>query len=753
MTISINPILPVGVIGLTGVLLAGALVYGSRVLRAKNIPEHWIAGLAVIRTLAIILFLACLLRPTLAFMRTVTRGPDLIVLLDTSRSMAFTDPEAKANRFEVVKSALQSGPLAANYLDRFTVHWFAFDRSARPVTRRDLGNLTADGDATCYADSLSTAWSFYQQGQDRENAAELRACRVLLASDGNDHGAGNVIDVARDCGVPVDTLAPPPAGEENLAASVQIAGVQSSRRVLLGSESRFEVTVRQNGAGQIPFVLTLNEDNQTILKQEFSFPGHDTERSLSFAYQPASVGIKKYTLRVTPRDPAAAVKPSPPAEISVKVESRHNEVLVLDDAWRWEFRFLCRTFEDDPSFSFTGFFARGPGIYLQFGKPDRRVSLAGFPQTRAELAWFDTYVIGDVTPSRWPKALAPALYNLVTEEGKSLIVVASPNIMKLAQVPELRELLPVEVNSQTAHPIPGPVADRVSLEGSASPIFFNPPGAAAVQRWPNLPPLDQIYPVVRKRPAATVLLEAVGQANDYGNLIIAAEHTVGRGRVIFIATDTLWKWQMNGPVDSEGNTPYSAFWQQTLRALQPARLASGNANVWVQPDHSQYTAGQTVTLKLEVAADHPLMRPAVDITVTLPDSRKIPLLGRADPSNQNRFTADFEATMPGQYQIDAALTAEGRPLADAQTVIDARRPEPETADVRIDRTALLQIAAATGGQTLDSANSKTWPEVSNKKITIRQTQVVDLWNNLWLLLALTVVLGLDWLIRLMRGYV
>lgn len=753
MTITINPVLPAGGIVLTGILLAGCLAYGSRVLRAKNIPRRWIAGLAVLRVLAIGLFLACLLRPTMAFVRVVTRGPDLIVLLDTSRSMSLVDTEAKASRIEAVKSALQSGPLADDYLGRFTVHWFAFDRNARPIVRRELADLTAAGETTCYADSLISAWSFYRQGHVREDAAEPLACRVLLASDGNDRGARDMVDAARDRGVPIDTLAPPTAGEERLAASVRIAGVQSSRRVLLGSQSRFLVTVRQNGAGQIPFVLTLNEDGQTILKQEFTFSGRDAECDLSLAYQPASVGIKKYVARVAPKDPAAAVKPSPPCEVSVKVESRRHEVLILDDAWRWEFKFLRRIFEDDPSFSFTAFLACGPGIYMQFGESDRRVNLAGFPQTRAELAWFDTYVIGDVTPARWPTAIAPALYHLVTEEGKSLIVIASPDIMKLAQVPELRALLPVEVNSQTAHPIPGPVADRVSLEGSASPLFFSPPGAAGVQRWPNLPPLDQIYPVVRKRPAATVLLEAVRQANDYGNLIIAAEHTVGRGRVLFIATDTLWKWQMNGTVDSEGNTPYSAFWQQTLRALQPARLAAGSANLWVQTDRSQYAAGQTVTLKLRSESDLPLTRPAVDITVTLPDSRKIPLLGRADPADQNRFAADFEATMPGQYQIDAALTAEGRPLADAQTVIDARRPEPETADVRIDRAALLQIASATGGQVLDSASPRTWPEVSNKKITVRQPQVVDLWNSLWLLLALTVVLGLDWLIRLMRGYV
>ena len=69
----------------------------------------------------------------------------------------------------------------------------------------------------------------------------------------------------------------------------------------------------------------------------------------------------------------------------------------------------------------------------------------------------------------------------------------------------------------------------------------------------QLPPLDQVYPALRKRPAASVLLEATRQANNHGNLIVMAEHTVGRGRVLEMDGSGKIRWQMDnlsGPYDA-----------------------------------------------------------------------------------------------------------------------------------------------------------------------------------------------------------
>lgn len=754
MNFDLNPILPVGVIASGALALTVALIYGSVVLLRKNIPRKWVLILGIFRLLAIIIFTLCLLRPAISRVRSILQNPDLLVMVDTSQSMALSDPPEQISRFDKVLGVLQKSPLASEYLSRFKVYWFAFDENARPIKNHELQALTPVGQTTSYGKSLKTAWSFYRQMKARESGGGAQSGRILIVSDGHDREGGEGIEVARRLGPAIDTLAPSAAAGGKEAPQLEIANVQSPGRALSGSESKLLVTVRQSGAEKVPLVMTLAEDGKTIRNYEFAFTPNERERRINLSCQPGLPGIRQYSLRVAPRDSSAKIRASAPYTLSLKVESGKNEVLFLEDAWRWEFKFLRRVFENDPNFSFTGFMARAPGIFMQFGEPDRQVALAGFPQTRPELAAFDIFVLGDVNPSHWPQGFAAALYDLVVEEGKSLMVIAGPNIARIASVPELNALLPVEVSAQTAQPIAGPVAEQISAEGSTAAFFSGPNGKASAACWSKLPPLDQIYAPLRKRPAATILLEAADRANDYGNLIIAAEHTVGRGRVLFIGTDTLWKWQMISPRDADGNTPYSFFWQQALRAMRPRRLTAGGANLWIQTDRSRYTSPATVSLTVEVEFPKSLGQPAVEGQVTLPDNRNFPLVFTPHPAKAGVFESEFGVSGPGQYRISASLNANGKAVADTVTAIEAHEPAPETDWIVINEANLAQIAAVSGGKKIDADDPASWPEFSpTGKIPVQQTRTFKFWQEFWLLIILTAVLGLDWFIRLMRGYV
>lgn len=99
--------------------------------------------------------------------------------------------------------------------------------------------------------------------------------------------------------------------------------------------------------------------------------------------------------------------------------------------------------------------------------------------------------------------------------------------------------------------------------------------------------MDQIYVPQRKKPAATVLAEADDPSGVGRKLIVMAEHTVGRGRVLYVGTDTLWKWQMLGRADEAGNTAYRYFWQQALRAMTPTRAAGRGVDIWLETDRSR----------------------------------------------------------------------------------------------------------------------------------------------------------------------
>lgn len=758
MTISWMPVLPLWAIAAIVLALLVLLLHGSMVLAKKRLPLPWIATLGVLRVAIVLVFGICMLQPIISFRRTVEEGTPLLVLLDVSKSMGIKDAAAPAGRLPDALQWLGNSGLQSSLAGRANVHWFAFDSHARTVNAGDAASLATNGASTRYAESLSDAWELYRQ-QRSEGAPVVPGGRVLLVSDGHDSGARDIAEVARELFLTVDTLAPASAPPDAAAQRVDIAHVQAPRRVLLGAESRFAVALRQEGLAGKTLTLELKEGEKPVATQPFAFAAGEREKTVGIAFRPEEAGLKEYTIGIAGAGKLDAARVenaggdggAPSRKFSVQVVGARNEVLFIEDSWRWEFKFLRRIFEDDPSFTLTAFLSRGQNAFVQLGEPERRTQVAGFPQTHAELAGFDTFVLGSADPRRWPRGFPESLRQLVEEDGKSVIVIGGPNLSEMMKHPAIAELLPVELSPESATPVTGPVAVRVTADGMAAP-FFAMPGGVPAAFWSSLPPVDQIYPALRKKPAASVLAESAQLGNSYGRFILMAEHTVGRGRVLFIGTDTLWKWQMLATT-TEGPTPYQVFWQQALRALAPIRQSAGNVGLFIEPDRSRHEPGQTVVLRAEVRSERPLVKPRVQAQVTLPDGKQLPLDFSPDTNAPGIFTARFAAAMPGQHKVAATVVADDKTAADVLIAFDVEENTAELSAQHINEANLARIARDTGGQRIDRANPATWKSLAAlEKVPVTRTETVDLWNRFALIIVLVLLLGADWLLRLLRGF-
>lgn len=730
MSIHVQPLLSVWVIALLLPVLLAVVGWGSSQLRAKQVPQPWIISLALLRLGAVLVFAIGLLQPVVSYSTTAPRRPELAVLLDTSQSMSLAD--GSESRLSRGAALLQSGELAERLKSEFVVRWFAFDRSARPITVTDLTGLRAEGETTQLADALRMVHNL-AVGNGAAPA------RLLLVSDGNDHGAADPAVEAVKLGVAVDVL-PVGSGVESADPAVAVTEVQAASRVLLGAETHLFALLRGAPAPrERNYTLKLNEDGREVLNLPVTLPAQQGEQRIELAYRPESAGVKRYTLGLV--GPGADEINYP---INVQVLDSKVEVLILDDTWRWEFKYLRRVFEDDPSFHFTALLPRG-GSVMQFGSPGRRAPLVGTPRNSADLAPFDLVILGDADPIRWPAGLPEALARAVINDGKSLVLVAGPNLGKLAGVPELHSLLPVEVARQSGAPTEGPVAVRLGNDTAAASFLFD---AASGGKVTGLPPLDRVYAPVRKRPAAHVVLQAAQLANAYGPLLIMAEHTVGRGRVLFIGTDTLWKWHTLAPGDS-GESPHRTFWQQTARAMTPPRPLA-DAALWLIPDRTRAEAGQPVTLR--ALARGPAAAGQLSASAALPDDSHAPLVFSPDPIEPGTWRCTFTPSATGPLRISANVRVDGKPAGDAEITIEVVPARSESADTRPNYAALARLASATGGNVIDPADPATWPSAGTTYTDV-QRHTVELWNDGVLLVTLALLLGTDWLLRLLRGFV
>jgi hypothetical protein len=188
--------------------------------------------------------------------------------------------------------------------------------------------------------------------------------------------------------------------------------------------------------------------------------------------------------------------------------------------------------------------------------------------------------------------------------------------------------------------------------------------------------------------------------------------------------------------------------------MTPARPSLPGVNLWIDPDRTHGVVGETIHIRAEIETDRPLPLPRIEATLLLPDDRPSPLVFTQDPTEPAVFRAEFEPATAGPYCLRATLNSEGKNAAEGSAVLEIDEPREETADAGVDRANLARIATATGGQMLDPARPETWPQDDiGSTRSASQARTLDLWNGGTLLYLLCAMLGIDWLVRLRRGYV
>lgn len=749
---------PAWLIAALAVAMVVLLLVGSSSLLRKRVPVRWVIGLGVLRVMIILVFVLCLLGPVVSYQRETTRKLDLLLLVDTSRSMAQPAPgQTDISRLAHGLSLLQQSGLLRDMEKHYTLHAFAFDRGAYAITKDELATLTPVGQSTQLDLSLQDArQTVISEQPGHANPAAI--ARAMLITDGLTTSDTDNPSALVPMDIPIDFL---DLGESEGTADespVRISSVQSQPRVLLGSDAAFIATLQREDRQARDITLLLTENDAPVATQAVRLDASESERSVRVDYQPRSVGVHRYRLAILPAGvrvtdratlaQAAAQSPNQSYEQSLRVDDGRTNLLYLEDTHRWSFRFIKRLVEDDPSYRLTAMLARGGGAYNRFGDPATVSLLTGFPQSIHDLRAMDIVILGDVNPKRWPAGLARALRHAVVEEGKSLVVVAGPHLEHWLATPELLALLPVECSADTAQPLEGPIDVAITPQGRAS-AFFADNQAIFSQ---TLPPLDFIYAPLRKKAGATVLVTAPAAATQSGEVIVMAEHSIGRGRVLWVGSDTLWKWQLTAAPNEKGVTPYSLFWQQALRALTPTQ--PGNQVLSLQAQRSQVAMHERVVLQASVRG---LRLPAdaiMQATLTLPDGSNAPLPLLADPGRPGEFGAQFQPAASGPHRINASLLARGKILGEGVLTLDVTPALSEDAPRPIAREKLLTLAGQTQGKRVVAMDPSTWPKpAQDQRQTITQAHLLDLWHHYVLMIVLCLLLGGDWLVRLLRGYV
>lgn len=546
------------------------------------------------------------------------------VLLDDSASMATRDVDTRS-RYEAAKADL------AKLVDRVG------DDVA--ITVRPLSGARPDGKVPDEPGSGPTPLG----DAIAEQALQQRRCdRLILLTDGRDSTDRDLTSLGeelhlRDTRVSVALYGSP------VAPADRGISVQPERTVLRLGE---ELVVRGAVTGPSAAGTVTLEENGTAVG---TIDAAADSGRFEFRHRPARKGNHLYVVSLAGNDAAAANNTT---QFTVQVVDDKINVLLVEGFPRFEFKLFKSVLEVDPLVNLVSVCqVPGGGVHVQ-GEPLHRNPEQGLVSSRADLFKYDVVVLrdvprnlfragGDTTESR-----LRAIVEFVTKRGGGLMVCGGQDVYRAGgyETSALAEVLPFDLGTHdSSEPqFEGRFFAEVVPTAVGHPLLRLLPDAADnSQRWNALPKLDGSNNVGRFKPLATPLLTrtvTVPGANDTTEdrtVPLLGVMTVGEGKVVGTAADTLWRWQLQPDFD---DPPLTMLLANIVRYLAPPPERKAERPL-VSLNDATPQVGQEVLLSTDLrdANFEPVRNADLVVTVTRPDGTSWRIFPRDLPEEPGHY--------------------------------------------------------------------------------------------------------------------
>ena len=756
--------------------------------------------LTSLRAIFVILVLALLLRPVLAFTVEGSIRRVLVVLFDGSASMQIKDPRLEANdqkraaiagdlldpgkglnqpidrikakdvlqpaRIDVVKSAFQNERL--NLLPRldkeFDLAAFSFGQGAVELAARkaDSPTNTAPGSAGArtrgasvhdftWVDRLEASSSTTAMGDairdvlNRKRGQPLAG--ILLVTDGVNNSGSQPRDAAAT------------AQQERVPLYIYGVGITSPRDIILQNlfapdvtfvKDEVVVTVRVRGQGLAgesgELQLKLNDD--VVATRTVLFSG-DAEQAVPVRFTPQQLGEFELTASMDTR-PDETVKDNNARSQRLKVIDARIHVLLADQSPRWEFRYLQAMLLRDRRVDLTCYLAEGDkAISRAAGSPYR----ADFPARREELFKYDLIVLGDIDPKVLHTQHQENLSKLVADFGGGLLVLAGKRHMPgNYRRTALDKMLPVEFDPPTIESALDPIADKpVKLQltsaGRASAMLrISDREEENAKIWSQLPPVYWVAKVSRAKPAAEVLVVDPDPAREsrFGKMPVVAVQQYGLGQVMFVGTDNTWRWRKNA-----GDFYYTLIWGQISQRISIQRLLGVSKRTQLSTDRQNYLTGDRVTVYARLYSGvgfDPVQEASIKGLFATKNAAgpRGEFTLRPVPEQPAMYRGEFIAPSATLYSISVE--------SDPQTTLDVNVTEPkfEFGETAMNEPLLKDLAASTGGHYFREENLLHLPDtISARSERVQSPLEVELWASPLYFLLVIAVITVEWVLRKM----
>ena len=694
--------------------------------RVSPIRARW---LLLPKGLTMLALLFVLFDPVSAIQKDESANGKLLELVDASSSMDVADdyrsPRVARARdlVESWKGALPRG-VQVDELEIDTAIHQPGDAASSALRGTDLGGcllaLSERNDLASYLGAV-----LLTDGGDEvlENPA-LPKLPLYLVGVGTDPATWNDVSVASlDC---------PPTAEKDV-----------------GFEITAELQARAGHGGGFASQLAqvhVSLDHATGTNTWEKVSGQTVDLSnlhntIHFSVKSSEIGIQHYRVGVAPV--TGELSPLNNSRgVTVNVQKKSVHVLFFAQTLGQEFKVLRNELAHDPGLAFTALFRTGGSRFLLQGDrlPGDEALADGFPTAKKSLEPYDAIILGPLPAEDFQPQQMQALTQFAEDGGTVIFIGGDAAFGRggYASTP-LAALFPWRISDREPELAHGIFPVHVPPMGAGNPILATVEeivarGAVA---------LDAVNQVYELKPGATALLAVQVNGRE---LAVVATQPFGKGKVMAIASSTLWKWAAQP--EPLGST-YGLLWRQAVRVL--TGKTEGGQNLTVRWDKDFYRPGEMVAG--EIRSLNPKAA-GLSFTATLAaKNQTTPVTVEPVAGQLQAFSVKLRFHDRGDYNFRLVAYQGGRVLETYEKNFPVEPQVAEGSRLEVDHLFLKKLAETGGGAYFRESEAAQLPAqftVKNShKITVEESSLAE--AGPWFLLVFLAGLVFEWILRRKLG--
>ena len=703
----------------------------------------------LLRFLLIGLAAFTLLQPSFSFQSEPSAKSVVKVLMDVSESMDTADVERDGKlmaRSETIE-ALGSDETWPSIGDDKVIEVESF---ASPQIEEKSSGEASEETADAAEERYNRAATDINERLQRiaESPGNVKA--VVLATDGDWNIGKSPSSAARklrQLGISVHTIG---AGSPVALPDLKVDNFDLPTFAILGKPLRIPFAITSTLPTPVDVDVTIALPGNKSKKVPLQVPAGGTKESV-ISWKPEEIGNFEITVSI-PQHPDEKVVTNNQVTLPINVRYEALRVLMIDTFPRWEYRYTRNALMRDPGVTVSTLLLH-PDFDGNGGGPGY---LDEFPKA-AELEKFDAIFIGDVGVGEKQLTFenCEAIAAHVRNRAAGLIFLPGfRGYQATLADSDLEDLLPVELDAEQPTGIrsPTPASFQLTEAGSQSLLTrLKTKPEENVALWKVLPGFFWHAPVVRAKPNSNVLAVHSSSSNRFGRLPMIVTRTWGTGKVLFVGTDSAWRWR-KGVEDLY----HYRFWSQMVRWMAYQRtMASGDSmRLIFTPDRPR--TGDTVNVLVNAMDSNgePLQQGTLITQVIMPSGSIKTLNLRSDSKDSwGLFRNSFVADEGGQVKLITSCRETNTQL---ETQLSVRGVPREQLGQPARLNVLQEIASITNGQAIN-AKDNDWSVVQTAIRELPPTAAIkqqyQLWcHPLWGLMMI-VLLGVFWTLRKFQGLI